>query len=88
MTLGLEEFLKELRAEKGVTALEFNFFESRQTKARFLKLNICMLDRSLEHPKWLSWDFDLEPTEDETKFPKSFASILKQIKQEIKNQPK
>jgi hypothetical protein len=87
MTLGLEEFLKELRAEEGVTALEFNFFESRQTKTRFLRLNICLSDRRAEIPKWLSWDFDLEPTEEETKFPRSFASTLKQIKKEIKNQP-
>jgi hypothetical protein len=87
MTLGLEEFLKELRAEEGITVIEFRFFEAKDTKLQMLDLDICIGDRNADH-EWLEYDLSLDPLPFQKKLPKSFASTLKQIKKEIKNQSK
>jgi hypothetical protein len=85
MTLGLEEFLKELRAEEGVNHFDFEFHQSSKGNWKLLKLYIYFGDRDTE----LDYIFHSDPTENyHTKFPKSFASTLKQIKKEIKNQSK
>ena len=89
MTLGLEGFLKELRAEEGVIALEFNFFESKITKVLELKLIVWVGDKFKKNTRHrLSYNFDTNPDPCEKKYPKSFTSTLKQIKKEIKNQPR
>jgi hypothetical protein len=75
MTLGLEEFLKELRAEKGVTALVFYLFDSGQVTFDFE----VYTERPTGSLKF-SWTFD--------KIPEDFTPMRDYIKKEIKNQSK
>jgi hypothetical protein len=87
MTLGLEEFLKELGAEENISRFYFEF-TSKTGKTKRLTLDVCVGDWLKKH-KWLKYSFDSDPTEDyQTKYPKSFTSILKQIKKITKNQSK
>ncbi len=75
MTLGLEEFLKELRAEEGVTALVFDLFDSSRVTFDFQ----VYTERPTDSLKF-SWTFD--------KIPKDFTPMRDYIKKEIKNQSK
>ncbi len=83
MTLGLEDFLKELRATQGVAVVQFSFWECKDTKYQMLKLDVCVGDRVTEQ-NWLEYRLCSDPLDFQKKFPKSFASILKEIKKEIK----
>jgi hypothetical protein len=75
MTLGLEEFLKELRAEEGVTALAFDLFDSDRVTFHFMIYTARPTDKLK-----FSWTFD--------KTPEDFTPMRDYIKKEIKNQPK
>ena len=88
MTFGLEEFLRELRAIENIFFVEFKLMEIKHKHQQFLILNLSTKDKS-GYQKWLKYSLNSKPTEKhQIKLPKSFASTLKQIKKEIKNQSK
>lgn len=87
MTLGLEEFLKELRVDSEITAMQFTLKKLPASEtiivrpaSETLMLALCT-GEILINPYWSFYSFDITHQQD-------FASTLKQIKQEIKNQPK
>jgi hypothetical protein len=76
MTLGLEEFLKELRADNKITAMQFTF--KKLPERETIMLALCTGEMFI-NPYWSFYSFTHQ---------QDFKSILKQIKKEMKNQSK
>ena len=84
MKLGLEEFLKELRADENVFYMEFRFMEFPKHK-QFLALYLTVRTQN-DYRRRLEYDFSSHPTEKhQIKLPRSYKTLLLKIKKDLKN---